>query len=162
MIKKVSLLLAIAFLFSCEKEKVEDVQEEKIENIQNEKSVSEKDKNTDDKGEVVEEKPTEQGEETSTDWKLVSIIQDGMDFTSDCDKQNTINLETESEVTQVFFDSNESGCFQLSSVTATYNQTSNKFENPKEDFFGTIEIKDNMLQVKFSGSLSGTVVTYSK
>ena len=137
--KKALFFLAVAFLVSCEKENIEDSPSEEVKNSQ-----------------------LEQVNISDNSWHLVSIVENGKDYTTECDKQNTLNLGEESQVTQIFFDSNEGECSQLLSVAATYDQTNNKFESEEKAISGTIEINDDILQVKYTGNLSGTVITYSK
>lgn len=112
--------------------------------------------------EKIEDDLYEQSVTTANSWKLVSIAQNGIDYTTECDKQNTLNMKAHDKINQVFFDTSNSQCSPISSVSATINPLNNEFKSEDETITGSITITDNSLELTYYGELSGTVIKYAK
>ncbi|MDO6492569.1 MULTISPECIES: hypothetical protein [unclassified Cellulophaga] len=112
--------------------------------------------------EKLEDDLYEQSVTTNNSWELVSIVQNGIDYTTECDKQNTLKLTTENKLNQIFFDTSNSQCSAISYESANINTLNNEFKNEEETVTGSIKITENLLELTYSGELSGTVITYAK
>lgn len=95
-------------------------------------------------------------------WILKSISQDGIDYTTECDKLNTLSFGVSSEINQVFFGNNKGDCSQISSISGSFNLSNNQFESIDKSMLGSIEISDNIIRLEYAEHLSGTIITYSK